>query len=106
MPKSRGRRKPKSRSHDSSKPHLKKRGEPVSSAANSYQRSRRRVRPEWHRPAGITVVVFGAVVILVNYAEHMEINWMPGGHKEVYFFLGIAIAALGAWFLSAFDRPA
>lgn len=78
----------------------------MSSAANSYQRSRRRVRPDWHRPAGITVVVIGAALILVNYAEHLDINWMPGGHQEAYFLLGIAIAAFGAWFLSAFDRPA
>lgn len=106
MPKSRGRAKPKPRSKASPKPHLNKQGEPISSAANSYQRSGRRVRPEWHRPAGIAVVVFAVAVILVNYGEHFDLGWMPGGHNEGYFFLGITIAAFGAWLLSAFDRPA
>ena len=52
------------------------------------------------------VVVLGVVLIVVNYAEHMKLGWMPGGHKEAYFAVGIVIAALGAWFLAAFDRPA
>lgn len=52
------------------------------------------------------MVVLGVLLIVVNYAEHMNLGWMPGGHSEAYFALGIVIAGLGAWFLAVFDRPA
>ena len=52
------------------------------------------------------MVAMGVLLIVLNYAEHMNLRWMPGGHREAYFALGIVIAALGAWFLAAFDRPA
>jgi hypothetical protein len=55
---------------------------------------------------GIAVVALGVLLIVLNYAEHMNLGWMPGGHREAYFALGIAIAAFGAWLLAAFDRPA
>lgn len=105
MPKSRGRKKPKSSRRAPQQQHLRRRGE-LSSSALSYQPRRAKARPAWHRPVGITVVVLGVLLIVVNYAEHMNLRWMPGGHREAYFALGIVIAALGAWFLAAFDRPA
>lgn len=52
------------------------------------------------------MAVLGVLLIVVNYAEHMNLGWMPGGHNEGYFALGIVIAGLGAWFLAVFDRPA
>lgn len=43
---------------------------------------------------------------MVNYAEDFNLGWLPGGHKELYFLLGVVMGAVGAWFLSAFDKPA
>lgn len=105
MPKSRGRKKTKSSRRASQQQHLRRRGE-LSSSANKYERPRAKSRPAWHRPVGITVAVLGVLLIVVNYAEHMNLGWMPGGHNEGYFALGIVIAGLGAWFLAVFDRPA
>jgi hypothetical protein len=105
MPKSRGRRKTKSSRRAPQQQHLRRRGE-LSSSAISYQRHRAKRRPAWHRPVGIAVVALGVLLIVLNYAEHMNLGWMPGGHREAYFALGIAIAAFGAWLLAAFDRPA
>lgn len=105
MPKSRGRKKTKSSRRALQQQHLRRRGEP-SSSAMSHQSRRAKTRPAWHRPVGITVVALGVLLIVVNYAEHMNLGWMPGGHREAYLALGIGIAALGAWFLAVFDRPA
>lgn len=63
------------------------------------------MRPGWHRPSGILVAGLGVALILVNYAEQFNLGLMPGGHNEAYFILGVAMGALGAWFLAVFDRP-
>lgn len=102
MPKSRGRKKQKSSRRPTQQSHPLKKGESPSLVGHQ---PRRKGRPEWHRPLGIAVVILGVGVIVVNYGEHMNLGWMPGGHNELYFFLGLVIAALGAWFLAAFDRP-
>lgn len=105
MPKSRSRKKAKSSRSPSKQQRLRQRGEPPPVAPGN-RRPQLRIRPVWHRPAGIVLAALGAILIVVNYAEHMDIGWIPGGHKEAYFALGLIIAATGAWFLAAFDRPA
>lgn len=80
-----------------------------SHASSSYgpgRRSESRTRPHWHRLAGIALAVTGLAVVVVNYLEHFNVGWMPGGHREAYFVLGLVVAAFGAWFLAVFDRPA
>lgn len=62
-------------------------------------------RPEWHRPIGWFIVALGLLVVIVNDLAYFDIELMPGGHSELYLFLGIGVAAGGTWFLGLFDRP-
>ena len=32
------------------------------------------------------------------------VTLLPGGHSELYLFLGIAVAGSSTWFLGLFDR--
>ena len=51
------------------------------------------------------MIVLGAALVLVNFAEYEEIGVLPGGHSELYFLAGLAIAASSVWWFGAFDRP-
>ena len=65
-----------------------------------------RLRPGWHRLAGWLGIVAGIVVAALNDLMLMgdDVTLLPGGHSELYLFLGIAIAGSSTWFLGLFDR--
>ena len=65
-----------------------------------------RLRPRWHRFAGWFGVVLGIVIAAVNDLMLMgeDLTLLPGGHNELYLFLGIAVAGSSTWFLGLFDR--
>lgn len=77
------------------------------SSTGRYTAPRRpfRIRPDWHKPLGWVIVVFGVVVAVVNDLAVFEINLMPGGHSELYLLLALVIAGGGTWFLGLFDPP-
>lgn len=62
-----------------------------------------RIRPTWHRVVGAIEAVLGALLIMVNYVQD-EQPILPGGHSELYFIAGLAIAAGSLWWFGAFDR--
>ena len=62
-------------------------------------------RPGWHRAVGWLIVFLGVAVVVVNDLSYLDVKLMPGGHNELYLFLGIGVAAGGSWFLGLFDRP-
>lgn len=76
-------------------------------SAGRYTAPRRpfRIRPDWHKPLGWFIVVFGVVVAVVNDLAMFDINLMPGGHSELYLLLALVIAGGGTWFLGLFDPP-
>ncbi|MEO7443836.1 MAG: hypothetical protein ABIW46_09935 [Acidimicrobiales bacterium] len=65
----------------------------------------KRFRPPWHRLVGWGQVGLGLLLVIMNYAQDFDVVLLPGGHNELYFLLGIAVAAGGTWWLGAFDRP-
>jgi hypothetical protein len=65
-----------------------------------------RFRPTWHRVTGIALVVVGVVVVALNLIDRADKSILPGGHNELYFLLGLALAGYGTWWLGLFDRPA
>jgi len=62
-------------------------------------------RPPWHRAVGWTLIAIGAVIVVVNDMAYVDIELMPGGHSELYFFLGLLVAGFGSWWTGLFDRP-
>ena len=64
-----------------------------------------RLRPTSHKVAGWSLVAIGIVVAVLNDAAWMGVKLMPGAHNELYFFLAVAIAAFGSWWLGVFDAP-
>lgn len=66
---------------------------------------RKRYRPTWHRWTGWLQVGTGVVFVLLNYAQDFGPRLLPGGHNELYFLLGLAVAGSGSWWLGVFDRP-
>ena len=65
----------------------------------------KRIRPGWHLAAGIAELVFGILLVLVNYGEEFGLRLLPGGHQEAYFFAGFLIAGGSMWWFGWFDRP-
>lgn len=65
-----------------------------------------RLRPGWHRLVGWLGIVAGVAVAALNDLMLMgeDVALLPGGHTELYLFLGIAIAGGATWFLGLFDR--
>ena len=62
-----------------------------------------RIRPTWHKLIGALLIVAGAALVIINYADYSA-HILPGGHQEGYFLLGIVIAASSSWWFGAFDR--
>lgn len=81
-----------------------KRRSPVEPSRRYTPPAWRVYRPRSHKLIGACLVALGAALILVNYADYTDLNLLPGGHQEAYFFLGILIAASGAWWFGWFDR--
>ena len=47
----------------------------------------------------------GIGIIIANDAMFfVEGTLLPGGHNELYLFLGLAVAGAFTWFLGLFDR--
>lgn len=63
-----------------------------------------RFRSGREKTLGWFLVGLGIVVIIVNYVDYADLRLLPGGHNELYFFLGILIAGGGTWWLGLFDR--
>lgn len=68
-------------------------------AARQYRR-----RPRWHRVVGWLSVAVGISIVVVNDLAYGDLTLLPGGHSELYFALGLAVAASGSWWLGLFDR--
>lgn len=65
---------------------------------------RRRRRPSWHKPLGLTVIALAVLVIFANDLALVGAQTpMPGGHSELYLFLGVFVGGLGSWLLGLFD---
>lgn len=65
-----------------------------------------RLRPGWHRVTGWLGIVAGIAIAALNDLMLMgeDVTLLPGGHTELYLFLGIAVAGSSTWFLGVFDR--
>lgn len=65
-----------------------------------------RLRPRWHRIAGWIGVVVGVAIVALNDAMLFgeDLTFLPGGHSELYLFLGLAVVGSTAWFLGLYDR--
>lgn len=65
-----------------------------------------RMRPRWHRFVGWIGVALGIVIAALNDLMLMgdDLTLLPGGHNELYLFLGIAVAGSSTWLLGLFDR--
>ena len=63
-----------------------------------------RIRPRWHAVVGVVQVVFGLAIVVINYIDYANVRLLPGGHQEIYFVLGIMIAAGSVWWFGWFDR--
>lgn len=65
-----------------------------------------RLRPGWHRVVGWIGVALGIGIAAVNDVMLMgeDLTLLPGGHNELYLFLGMAIGGSSTWFLGLFDR--
>ena len=81
-------------------------GPPEPSARYTPPKETVRLRPRWHRLAGWAGVVLGVVVAAVNDGMLMtdHVTLLPGGHSELYLFLGVGVAITSTWFLGLFDR--
>jgi hypothetical protein len=62
------------------------------------------MRPTWHKVVGWTLIVIGLGIVIVNYLDYADLELLPGGHNEGYFFLGGLIAVAGSWWTGLFDR--
>ena len=65
-----------------------------------------RLRPSWHRVAGWLGILLGVGIAGSNDLMVLleDVTLLPGGHSELYLFLGILVAAASTWFLGVFDR--
>ena len=59
----------------------------------------------WHKIGGGVLVIFGVVLIFVNFAEDENLGVLPGGHSPLYMVAGLIIAASSLWWFGAFDPP-
>lgn len=65
-----------------------------------------RLRPRWHRWVGWSGLALGLTIIIANDAMFFTkgVTLLPGGHNEMYLFLGLAVGGAFTWFLGLFDR--
>lgn len=63
-----------------------------------------RFRPQWHKVVGIIQLVAGIAIIVINYVDREGLDILPGGHLEIYFIVGMVIAAGSSWWFGALDR--
>jgi hypothetical protein len=68
------------------------------------QQYARRLRRD--RIVGVTALVLTLLVLVLNYIMEYapDLRLLPGGHSELYFIAGIAMASWSAWV--AFDLGA
>jgi len=62
-------------------------------------------RPPWHRAVGWTLIAIGVAIAVLNDLAYVDIELLPGGHSELYLFLGLLVAGFGSWWTGLFDRP-
>jgi len=62
-------------------------------------------RPPWHRAVGWTLIAIGVAIAVLNDLAYVDIEPLPGGHSELYLFLGLLVAGFGSWWTGLFDRP-
>jgi hypothetical protein len=79
---------------------------PASSSRYTPPPSPFRFRPSWHKVLGFALLVAGVALAVVNDVMMLQpsITLLPGGHNELYLFLGIAVAAYSTWWFGWFDR--
>lgn len=63
-----------------------------------------RIRGTRDKVVGSILLVVGIAIVVINYVDYDGLRLLPGGHQELYFFIGIAIAATSTWWFGAFDR--
>ena len=61
-----------------------------------------RTRPAWHKAIGVAQIALGLGIVLVNFLDYSA-HILPGGHLEVYFVVGVLIAACSLWWFDALD---
>ena len=64
-----------------------------------------RFRPVWHKAVGAAQILLGLALVVLNFFQHGDAQYLPGGHNEGYFIVGAAVAAAASWWFGAFDRP-
>lgn len=66
-----------------------------------------RLRPGWHKTVGFALVIVGFAIVILNIlmGGGSDLTLLPGGHNELYLFLGLAMAAYSMWWFGWFDRP-
>ena len=50
--------------------------------------------------------MLGLSLIVLNYIDYADANLLPGGHQDLYFIIGVALALSSMWWFGLFDRPA
>lgn len=72
------------------------------------RRVHHRHRPNWHRWLGLSLLLAGVSVLILNDVMLLQPSavLLPGGHNELYLFAAVAISGFSAWFFGWFDRSA
>jgi hypothetical protein len=76
-----------------------------SSRYTPKQKARGPFRPTWHKAIGALMLLAGAAIFIINDLAWFDINWIPGGHSELYAMLAFAVAGTSTWWFGWFDRP-
>ena len=69
------------------------------------QKARGPFRPTWHKVIGALLLLAGAAIFIINDLAWFDINWIPGGHNELYAMLAFVVAGTSTWWFGWFDRP-
>lgn len=79
-------------------------GSPTASGRYTPSSRAFRVRPRRHKIFGVIQLIVGVAIVIVNYVDYADLQLLPGGHQEIYFVLGLVVAAGSMWWFGAFDR--